>query len=432
MHATSFAWTARTRKESESKRMHPLNLALFDALAAGFSPSPAVLQLASAIALGSSWACAAVLAWAAWRRVAQRPCVLAVLAAGGAASLISQEIAASVGVPRPFMMGLSPAHIPHGLRAGLPSTHASVMFTMAFMLLLRRSMRDVGLVILGAAVATGWARIHVGIHFPFDVAAGALLGAAIAAALFAMQAIAPRFAPQAAATLAGPLRTLADGRAGPCLVLVFVFAAAWVGLNTPQAIGPAVLEENGPVEKSTVLLYLAAVFCVLMVRVAFLSRLDRVAICVLLLAFAAREADWYPAHLDTSLLEAPLPRILAAMAALAPVAIAAGWLAGRVWSASRAMRAWRQWRPEATTLLTFIAVIGAAIILDQLPAFLAGQQPDLFTAGSSAAAFRGYLVLSFEEFLELALPVLALLAILQARLGGSRDSAPGGIARSYA
>ncbi|TWD77515.1 PAP2 superfamily protein [Variovorax beijingensis] len=412
--------------------MHPLNLALFDALAAGFAPSPAMLQLASAIALGSSWACAVVLAWVAWRRVAQRPCVLAVLAAGGAASLISQEIAASVGMPRPFMMGLSPAHVPHGLRAGLPSTHASVMFTMAFMLLRQRSTRDVGLVTLGAAVATGWARIHVGIHFPFDVAAGALLGAAIAAALFAMQAIAPKLAPHVAATLARPLRVLADGRAGPCLVLVFVFAAAWVGLNTPQAIGPAVLEENGPVEKSTVLLHLAAVLCVLMVRVAFLSRPDRVAICVLLLAFAAREADWHLAHWGTSLLEAPRSHVLAAMAALAPVAIAAGWLAGRAWSASRAMRAWRQWRPEATTSLTFVAVIGAAIILDQLPAFLAGQHPDLFTAGSSAAAFRSYLMLSFEEILELALPVLALLALLQARLGGSRDSAPGGIKRSYA
>ncbi|MBD9664960.1 phosphatase PAP2 family protein [Variovorax sp. VRV01] len=410
--------------------MHPLNLALFDALAAGFAPSPAMLQLASAIALGSSWACAVVLAWVAWRRVAQRPCVLAVLAAGGAASLISQEIAASVGMPRPFMMGLSPAHVPHGLRAGLPSTHASVMFTMAFMLLRQRSTRDVGLVTLGAAVATGWARIHVGIHFPFDVAAGALLGAAIAAALFAMQAIAPKLAPHVAATLARPLRVLADGRAGPCLVLVFVFAAAWVGLNTPQAIGPAVLEENGPVEKSTVLLYLAAVLCVLMVRVAFLSRPDRVAICVLLLAFAAREADWHLAHWGTSLLEAPRSHVLAAMAALAPVAIAAGWLAGRAWSASRAMRAWRQWRPEATTSLTFVAVIGAAIILDQAP-FSFAEQPGLVDAGS-ATAFRGYLMLSFEEILELALPVLALLALLQARLGGSRDSAPGGIKRSYA
>lgn len=411
--------------------MHPLNLALFDALAAGFAPSPAVLQLASAIALGSSWACAALLAWAAWRRAAQRPCVLAVLAAGGAASLVSQEIAASVGMPRPFMMGLSPAHVPHGLRAGLPSTHASVMFTMAFMLLLRRSMRDVGLIILAAALATGWARIHVGIHFPFDVAAGALLGAAIAAALFAMQAIAPRLAPQAAAALARPLRALADGRAGPCLVMVFVLVAAWVGSNTPGTVGPGMLEEDGPVEKGTVLLYLAAVLCLPMVRMASLSGLDRTAIGVLLLAFAAREADWHLAHFGAAgLLDAPLPRVLAGAAILALIAAAAGWLARRAWSASRAMRSWRKWRPEAATSLTFVVVIGAAVILDQLPASLVGQ-PDLFTAGSSAT-FRSYLMHSFEEILELALPVLALLAILQARLGGSRDPAPGGIARSYA
>ncbi|MDQ0590021.1 phosphatase PAP2 family protein [Variovorax paradoxus] len=412
--------------------MHPLNLALFDALAAGFSPSPAVLRFASAIALGSSWACAAVLAWAAWRRVAERPCVLAVLAAGGAASLISQEIAAAVGLPRPFMMGLSPAHVPHGLRAGLPSTHASVMFAMAFTLLLRRPMRDVGLVILAAAIATCWARVYVGIHFPFDVAAGALLGAGIAAALLALQAAAPRLAPQAAAALARPLRALADGRAGPCLVLVFVLAAAWVGSNTPGMIGPGMLEEDGPVEKGTVLLYLAAVLCLLMVRLESLSRLDRTAIGVLLLAFAAREADWHLAHFGAGIFEAPLPRMFAGAAILAGIAAAAGWLARRAWSASRAMRSWRQWRPEAATSLTFVAVIGAAIILDQLPASPAAP-PDLFTAGSSSsAALRGYLMLSFEEILELALPVLALLAILQARLSGSRDAAASGIERSYA
>ena len=421
-----------TRKKSESKRMHPLNLALFDALAAGFSPSPAVLQLSSAIAQGSSWACAALLAWAAWRRAAQRPFVLATLAAAGAASLISQEIAAALGVPRPFMMGMSPAHVPHGLRAGLPSTHASVMFTVAFMLLLRRPMRGVGFVILGAAVVTGWARIHVGVHFPFDVAAGALLGAGIAAALLALQAAAPRLAPQAAAALARPLRALADGRAGPCLVLVFVLAAAWVGSNTPGMVGPGMLEEDGPVEKGTVLLYLAAVLCLLMVRLESLSRLDRTAIGALLLAFAAREADWHLAHFGAGIFEAPLPRMFAGTAILAVIAAAAGWLARRAWSASRAMRSWRQWRPEATTSLTFVAVIGTAIILDQLPVSLAAP-PDLFTAGSSTSAtFRGYLMHSFEEILELALPVLALLAILQARLGGSRDSASAPIERSYA
>ena len=334
--------------------MNSLNLALFDTLAAGFSPSPTLLWFASAIALGSSWACAALLAWVAWRRPAHCICVLAVLGAGGAASLISHEIAASVGMPRPFMVGLSPAHVPHGSRAGLPSTHASVMFTMAFMLLLQRGLRDVGLLVLAVATATAWSRIYAGIHFPFDIAAGALLGACMAGALLALHAAVRRFARTPAAASAWPLHALAADTAGPSLVLVFGFAAAWIGLNTPGSIGPAVLEESGPVEKSTVLLYLAAAACLLAVRVVPLSRLDKTAICTVLLAFAARELDGHLLRYGNLI--------------FAPIAVAGVWLARRAWAARQGLRAWWQRRPEATTVLTFAAVIGTAIALDQVPA----------------------------------------------------------------
>jgi membrane-associated phospholipid phosphatase len=398
-------WVWSLAANAKNRRMNSLNLALFDALAAGFSPSPAELWFASAIALGSSWACAAVLGWVAWRRPPERACVLAALAAGGAASLISHEIAASVGMPRPFMVGLSPAHVPHGVRAGLPSTHASVMFTMAFLLLLRRGLRDVGLFVLAVAAVTAWSRIYVGIHFPFDVAAGALLGACVAGALLALQTAGRKFVapePEPGAAPAWPLRALAGGKAGPSLVLAFSFAAAWIGLNTPESIGPALLEESGPVEKSTVLLYLAAVVCFLSVRMASLSRLDRTAICSVLLALAAREVDWHLAQFGTWI--------------FLPVATAGAWLAKRAWSARHAMRSWWQWRPEATTLLTFAAVIGTAIVLDQMPGPLADQA----AFAEPPLAFYRYLMLSFEEILELALPVLALLAILQTRWGRNR------------
>jgi membrane-associated phospholipid phosphatase len=384
--------------------MNSLNLALFDTLAAGFSPSPTLLWFASAIARGSSWVCAAILAWVAWRRPAHCICLLAVLTAGGAASLISHEIAASIGMPRPFMVGLSPAHVPHGARAGLPSTHASVMFTMAFMLLLQRGLRDVGLLVLAVASVTAWSRIYAGIHFPFDIAAGALLGACIAGVLVALHAVGRKFARTPTAALAWPLRALAAGTAGPSLVLVFGFAAAWIGLNTPGSIGPAVLEESGPVEKSTVLLYLAAAACLAAVRVASLSRLDKTALCIVLVAFAAREADGHLGHHGSLV--------------FAPIAVAGAWLARRAWSSRDALRAWWQWRPEATTLLTFAAVIGTAIVLDQLPAVLADQDA---LSGRSTGLYR-YLVLSFEEVLELALPVLALLGIVQARWGGNRGA----------
>jgi membrane-associated phospholipid phosphatase len=382
--------------------MNSLDLALFDALAAGFSPSPALLWLASAIALGSSWLCAALLGWVAWRRPAGRACVLAVLAAGGAASLLSHEIAASVGAPRPFMVGLSPAHVPHGARAGLPSTHATVMFTMAFMLLLRRSLRDVGLAVLAIAALTAWSRVYAGIHFPFDIAAGALLGACIAAALIALQAATRRFVRAASAGHAWALHALAGGKSGPWLVMAFAAAAAWIGLNTPEPIGSAMLEESGPVEKSTVLLYLVATACLLVVRIASLSRPDRAAICTVLLAFAAREADGHLLHHGSLI--------------FVPVALAGAWLAARAWSARHAMRAWWRRRPEATTLLTFAAVIAIAVVLDQVPAALAGHE----AAGGKPAGLYRHLMLSFEEVFELALPLLAMLGIVQARWVRSR------------
>jgi membrane-associated phospholipid phosphatase len=79
------------------------------------------------------------------------------------------------------MLGLSPEYLAHGARAGLPSTHATVMFTVAFMLIADPRLRAVGLAVLAIAVATAWARVYVGVHFPVDVAAGALLGACVAA-----------------------------------------------------------------------------------------------------------------------------------------------------------------------------------------------------------------------------------------------------------
>ena len=55
--------------------------------------------------------------------------------------MLAHALADAIGMPRPFMMGLSPAHIEHGARGSLPSAHASVMFTVALLLCLRPSLR---------------------------------------------------------------------------------------------------------------------------------------------------------------------------------------------------------------------------------------------------------------------------------------------------
>jgi membrane-associated phospholipid phosphatase len=169
---------------SQDVTVDALNLYLFHAIAAGFDPHPLLLPLASLVSSLSGWACLVFLSWVAWCRPTEVAHVLTALALGAAISLLARDMAATLGFPRPFMLGLSPLHAPHGMRAGLPSTHASVMFTIAFMVLLRRPLRDVGWALIGAAALTGWSRIYLGIHFPADIAAGMMLATAATAVGF--------------------------------------------------------------------------------------------------------------------------------------------------------------------------------------------------------------------------------------------------------
>lgn len=157
----------------------PLNLSVFRAMAAGFNPPPLALDFASNIASGSSWACLVLLGWQFIRHASRRVPLLLALLAGGLATLLAQELSEMVDSPRPFMLGLSPPYLDHSHRGGLPSKHAAVMFTVAFMLWLQQGLRRIGWLVAAAAVATAWARIYVGVHFPMDILAGVLLAACI-------------------------------------------------------------------------------------------------------------------------------------------------------------------------------------------------------------------------------------------------------------
>lgn len=173
--------------------MQELNIALFQWLGAGHAPDAHFLWLAMAIAEGTSWLCVALLAVAAWRQPAQRSYAMATLVAAAVAALAAHALAAALNLPRPFVAGLSPNYIAHGARGSLPSAHATVMFTMAMVLWLRPALRKLGVAVFAIALVTGWARVYVGAHFPFDIAAGFALAVVLTALFWVLSVALHRF-----------------------------------------------------------------------------------------------------------------------------------------------------------------------------------------------------------------------------------------------
>lgn len=94
-------------------------------------------------------------------------------AAWGAAKLISR----TVRRPRPNLEDCPPARRKTD-RESFPSTHATVVFTAA--IALRPLLPRTPLMLIALMTAGG--RLLLGEHYPSDIAAGALLGTAVAAA----------------------------------------------------------------------------------------------------------------------------------------------------------------------------------------------------------------------------------------------------------
>ena len=80
--------------------------------------------------------------------------------------------------PRPFMIGLGQTFIEHAPDSSFPSDHGTVFACITLTLLLAR-LRWSGSLMLVAGLAVAWARVFVGVHFPFDMA-GAVLVACFA------------------------------------------------------------------------------------------------------------------------------------------------------------------------------------------------------------------------------------------------------------
>ena len=109
---------------------------------------------------------------------AVRRTMLMLLLSMATAWLIARLIRWGFPAPRPFQLNQGTQWIQHGGRASFPSMHASGAFALAMAISLGGTRHRKWLVALAwvAAITVGWSRIHLGVHFPSDIAAGALVG----------------------------------------------------------------------------------------------------------------------------------------------------------------------------------------------------------------------------------------------------------------
>lgn len=97
------------------------------------------------------------------RSVALKACLVALL--GVAAN---QAIGAVWPHPRPFMIGLGHAWIPHAADSSFPSDHMTVFAGIGLTLLFDGA-AGWGAVTLLIGLCVAWARVFLGVHFPLDM-----------------------------------------------------------------------------------------------------------------------------------------------------------------------------------------------------------------------------------------------------------------------
>lgn len=77
--------------------------------------------------------------------------------------------------PRPFMAGFGPALMEHRENPSFPSNHA-LIFTIYTFCLYTYGYKKIAKFALVAGILTCWGRVFVGVHYPFDMVGGFILG----------------------------------------------------------------------------------------------------------------------------------------------------------------------------------------------------------------------------------------------------------------
>lgn len=158
--------------------MEDLNDALFLLLNASAHPSAALLAVAKFFAVYAIWTVPAALA-AGWLRGGERTrkLLLEAAASGLIGLAFNQLIELAWQHPRPFVIGLGHTFIPHAADSSFPSDHLTLLWAVAFSLLMDRGLRIAGLALALLGLPLAWARIYLGVHFPLDMVGAAWVAA---------------------------------------------------------------------------------------------------------------------------------------------------------------------------------------------------------------------------------------------------------------
>lgn len=199
--------TLRGRIDATLRGLRALDGAVYAAVAATPAPTldTALRRLSQAADHSRiSFALAAALATVPGRpRQAAAAGVCAIAVASASADLVGKRLVRRSRPDREAARVAMARHVPMPASASFPSGHtaSAVAFAAAVGSVLPLAGPPLGLL----AAAVGYSRVHTGVHYPADVAAGALLGLASAAAV------------RECATcrrIRGPLNTPTSGRRG--------------------------------------------------------------------------------------------------------------------------------------------------------------------------------------------------------------------------
>jgi len=153
-----------------------LNDSLFLLINAAPGASGIVVDSAIFFAYGLIWLVPTGL-FIGWLRgsSALRQILIAATVSGLAGLLINQLIGLVWYHPRPFEAGIGHTLVPHVRDSSFPSDHLTLIWAIAFSLLLREQSRLAGWALALMGVLVAWARIYLGVHFPLDMLGAVLV-----------------------------------------------------------------------------------------------------------------------------------------------------------------------------------------------------------------------------------------------------------------